>query len=372
PACVDLVGLNYYAANQWEHGSGRILAWHLRDPRRRPLSRLLPEVHARYGLPLTLSETSHVREGRGAWLRDVASQVAIARGAGVELAGTSLYPAGDRPDWQDPQHWHHRGLGDTDPERPDAPPTLARDYARADLHVRRQLDTPSAPLPQGTTTMERLLVFSHLRWDFVYQRPQHLLSRLAQRWDVLFFEEPVHEPGCTPWLEVMHPCIGVTVLRAHSPVPDPGFADAQFPVLSALLQAWLADTGTGTDGLAVWFYTPMALPLMQGLAPAMVVFDCMDQLGAFKDAPARLMDREKTLLEVADLVFTGGPSLQDAKAPHNPQVHCFPSSVDLQHFARGRAPASAPAGRPTLGFFGVLDERLDLVLLQALAQAHPE
>ena len=374
PACVDLVGLNYYAANQWEHGSGRILAWHLRDPRRRPLSRLLREVHARYGLPLTLSETSHVGEGRGAWLLDVASQVAIARESGVELEGICLYPAGDRPDWQDPHHWHHSGLWDTDPDRPDAPPTLARDYARAYLHVRRQLDTPSAPPPRATTTLKRLLVFSHLRWDFVYQRPQHLLSRLAQRWDVVFFEEPVHEAGCTPWLEEMHPCTGVTVLRAHSPVPDPGFADAQFPVLSALLQDWLAahDVAADGEGLAVWFYTPMALPLMQGLSPDIVVFDCMDELGAFKGAPARLVDRERTLLEVADLVFTGGPSLQDAKASRNPQVHCFPSSVDLEHFAQGRETGMRPQRPPTLGFFGVLDERLDLVLLHALAHAHPE
>lgn len=368
-ACVDLIGLNYYASNQWECDTGAVLAWHAADPRRRPLVRLLREVHARYGLPLTISETSHVGAGRAGWITYVARQVAIARECGIAVEGICLYPAGDRPDWQDPGHWHHSGLWDIDPARPGAPPALARDYAHAYLHARRQLD--ASALSQGNPTMERLLVFSHLRWDFVYQRPQHLLSRLAQRWEVLFFEEPVHDPDCTPWLEVMHPCIGVTVLRAHSPVPEPGFADAQFPVLSALLQEWLA--AHGGDDLAVWFYTPMALPLMQGLAPATVVFDCMDQLGAFKGAPARLVDREKTLLEVADLVFTGGPSLQDAKAPHNPQVHCFPSSVDLEHFARGRDPGARPPERPpTLGFFGVLDERLDLALLHALAQAHPE
>src|SRR5690606_34759447 len=145
-------------------------------------------------------------------------------------------------------------------------------------------------------------------------------------------------------------------------------------VLSTLLQDWLAahDVAADGEGLAVWFYTPMALPLMQGLSPDIVVFDCMDELGAFKGAPARLVDRERTLLEVADLVFTGGPSLQDAKASRNPQVHCFPSSVDLEHFAQGRETGMRPQRPPTLGFFGVLDERLDLVLLHALAHAHPE
>ncbi|MET0256084.1 MAG: FAD-dependent oxidoreductase, partial [Luteibacter sp.] len=120
---------------------------------------------------------------------------------------------------------------------------------------------------------------------------------------------------------------------------------------------------------------PMALPLLQGLKPVSIVFDCMDELSAFRNAPARLVDRERTLLDVADLVFTGGPSLQDAKAAkasHAAQVHCFPSSVDVAHFAQGRArperPSSAPA---TLGFFGVIDERLDLELIGALAAAHP-
>src|SRR5690606_6572472 len=156
PAYVDLIGLNYYASNQWELDSGRILAWHQADPRRRPLSRLLRQVHARYGLPLTLSETSHVGAGRGAWLAEVSRQAAIARESGIDLEGICLYPAGDRPDWQDPDHWHHSGLWDTDPARPEAPPTLARDYARAYLQARRQLDAPFLP-PQGIPIMERLL-----------------------------------------------------------------------------------------------------------------------------------------------------------------------------------------------------------------------
>jgi len=372
-ACVDLVGINYYHGNQWEVGSRQSLAWHERHPRRASLTHLLREVHERYGLPLTVSETSHVGQGRAQWLGEVAQQVRWACEAGVDIEGICLYPIVDRPDWEEPNHWHRSGLWDIDPEHPLRPPILARDYARAYADARRLLAVPIPSSCPGIAHMRQLLVFSHLRWDFVYQRPQHLLSRLGQRWNVVFFEEPVHDTERAPWLEVSHPCMGVTVLRPHTQVADPGFADAQFPVMRELLQAWLSEHGE--RDMAVWLYTPMALPLIQGLTPLAVFYDCMDELGAFKNAPERLMDREKTLLDVADLVFTGGPSLQDAKSAGNTRVHCFPSSVDVAHFAQGRREAEAAAAADgadvRLGFFGVIDERLDLGLVEALGRAHP-
>lgn len=366
--CVDLIGINYYHSNQWEAGTRRPLFWHLDDPLRVPLSRLLRQVYERYGLPLTISETSHVGEGRAAWLQDIAAQIRIAALAGIAVEGICLYPVVDRPDWEDVTRWHQSGLWDVDPDMPHPRPALVRDYAQAYASARRALGASITPFT-GDTTMQQLLVFSHLRWDFVYQRPQHLLSRFGQRWNVVVVEEPVHEPEREPWLEVLTPCIGVTVLRAHTPIDAPGFADAQFPVLSALLHDWLDEHAE--PGLAVWLYTPMALPLVQGLEPGCIIYDCMDELGAFKNAPERLIDREKTLLDVADLVFTGGPSLQDAKASRSTHVHCFPSSVDAAHFAQGRSERTADAP-PRLGFFGVLDERLDLDLLDALALAHPQ
>jgi len=374
PALVDLVGVNYYHANQWEAETHQPLHWHHAHPRRRPLSRLLIEIHARYGKTLTLSETSHVGQGRAAWLSDVCTQVRYALQSGVALEGICLYPVVDRPDWEDHTHWHQSGLWDVDAEAPERPPKLARAYARAYRQARSIFANP-LPLTYGTSSMRQLLVFSHLRWDFVYQRPQHLLSRLAQRWDVMFFEEPVFEPGREAWLEIMHPCAGVTVLRPHTPIEESGYADSQFPLLRNLLQEHLE--GHAQPELAVWFYTPMALPLIQGLKPVSIIYDCMDQLGAFKDAPERLMARERTLLEVADLVFTGGPALQDAKADGLRPVHCFPSSVDVAHFAKGRRPASSrPTGsertRSTIGFFGVIDERLDLALLQTMAERHAD
>jgi protoporphyrinogen oxidase/glycosyltransferase involved in cell wall biosynthesis len=370
PGYVDLIGVNYYHGNQWEAGSQRPLDWHRADPQRVPFSRLLVKLQQRYGVPITLSETSHVGSGRAAWLSDIAQQVRYAADAGARLEGICLYPVVDRPDWESPLHWHQSGLWDVQPNLALKPLSLVRDYARAYLQARTSL-AHHIPLQPGRNGMQQLLVFSHLRWDFVYQRPQHVLSRLGQRWPIVFFEEPVHDPDREAWLEVLQPCIGVTVLRPHSPLADPGFADAQFPVLDALLHAWLAEHGE--PEMAVWLYTPMALPLLQSLQPVAIIYDCMDQLGAFKDAPERLMDRERTLLDIAGVVFTGGPSLYDAKQPHNPNVVCFPSSVDVAHFAqarRERDPA-ARAAAPRLGFFGVLDERLDLPLLDALATAHP-
>ncbi|MEO7496254.1 MAG: NAD(P)-binding protein, partial [Massilia sp.] len=127
----------------------------------------------------------------------------------------------------------------------------------------------------------------------------------------------------------------------------------------------------------VWFYTPMALPLLQQLQPALVVYDCMDELAAFKNPPKQLLQRETALLNLADLVFAGGPSLYEAKRDRHPNVHCFPSSVDVGHFSQALArdtshPAQAAIARPRLGFYGVIDERFDTGLIAAMADAHPD
>ncbi|MFN7993782.1 MAG: FAD-dependent oxidoreductase [Bryobacteraceae bacterium] len=126
----------------------------------------------------------------------------------------------------------------------------------------------------------------------------------------------------------------------------------------------------------LWFYTPMALPLAQELRPAAVVYDCMDELSAFLNAPPELLRHEAHLLQLADVVFTGGPSLYQAKKDRHPNVYCFPSSVDAKHFASAievsEAADQAVLPHPRLGFYGVIDERMDLRLLAAMADAHPE
>ncbi len=225
--------------------------------------------------------------------------------------------------------------------------------------------------------MNHLVVFSHLRWDFVYQRPQHVLSRLAQRcgFEVIFLEEPV--PGAPhASLESVHPAPGVRVLRPHLTGHAHGFHDDHTPVLRELLGKYLQ--AHGIDDYWLWFYTPMAMPMAAELAPSGIIYDCMDELSAFKDAPRQLLQRENALLHEADLVFTGGRSLYQAKRERNERVHCFPSSVDAAHFSRARRdpaaphvdpPAQAGIGRPRLGFFGVVDERIDLGLLASLAHA---
>ncbi len=224
-----------------------------------------------------------------------------------------------------------------------------------------------------------LVVLSHLRWDFVYQRPQHVLSRLAATRPVVVVEEPVHDPHAAPHLEAIDAAPGVTVLRPHTPVDEPGFSDAQLDAVAPLVRRWAVETEVlgACDG---WVYTPLATPLLDAFEPRAVVYDCMDELSAFDHAPAGLLAREQDLLDRADLVFTGGPSLYRAKKDRHDAVYCFPSSVDAAHFGQARPDAPAldePAdqrelGHPRLGFFGVIDERLDPDAVALLAESHPE
>ncbi len=220
--------------------------------------------------------------------------------------------------------------------------------------------------------MPTILVFSHLRWDFVYQRPQHLLTRLAEHYKICFFEEPSFRPG-QGGLECSTPHPNITVCKPHTPVEMPGFHDDHLPYLKKMVRELVRD---GEETI-VWFYTPMALPLLQELPASLVVYDCMDELAAFKNPPRQLLQRENSLLKRAEIVFTGGPSLYNAKKDRHPNVHCFPSSVDVQHFAQALDRANAhPAHRdipgPRLGFYGVIDERFDTELIGKLAQAHPQ
>ena len=227
--------------------------------------------------------------------------------------------------------------------------------------------------------MPHLIVFSHLRWEFVFQRPQHLLSRLARHFHVVFVEEPMHTSG-PAYLERTTPCKGVEVLRAHTPVEHWGFHDDQLSALQPMISGYLADNLI--DDYIVWFYTPMALPLLGDLSPRAIVYDCMDELSAFRNAPRQMRQRETALLKSADLVVTGGPRLYEAKRAANPNVLCLPSAVDAEHYSARRATADAAAmaradalqgsiAVPRLGFFGVIDERIDLDLVARVADADP-
>jgi UDP-galactopyranose mutase len=220
-----------------------------------------------------------------------------------------------------------------------------------------------------------IVTFSHLRWNFVYQRPQHLLSRMAQRREVFFIEEPLIDTSAPGHLVQSNPAENITVICPHTPITSSGFDDAQAATLKELLAPLFFRLLP--DEYDVWMYTPMALPFLQELKPRVVIFDCMDNLAGFLNAPADIEAKESRLFEIADLVFTGGPSLYEAKKDRHPNIHCFPSSVDREHFERGVAEQQEPADQvplrhPRLGYFGVIDERIDLKILDTLAESHPE
>lgn len=447
PDWLDLVGVNHYHSGQWELGTGRRLSWAGGDPRRRAFAHQLAEVWQRYRRPVLLSETSHVGEGRAAWLMHIADELARAQAEGVPIAGCCLYPLVDRPDWGDLGRWHRSGVFDVMPPSPNGlpapgrPPPWQRLAQPAYLAALRrcQVRLPSRPLanrpplhqadqaaaehagplprsaahvhpllhpplsvsfhpsslspiamhtPTSTTaaTLPTLLVFCHLRWGFVYQRPQQLMSRLAQHYRVLFVEEPAppasgEAAGDTPRLEIARPAPGVEVLTPHTGIDAPGFHDDHLPLLSPLLAEHLRSEGV-TETL-VWFYTPMALPLLSVVRATAVVYDCMDELSAFHGAPLQLRQREAALMQRADLVLTGGPSLYEARRTLHANVHCLPSAVDAAHFSPERLlPGSREARAcdalhagidgPRLGFYGVIDERFDVALLAALVDARPD
>ena len=199
------------------------------------------------------------------------------------------------------------------------------------------------------------------------------MSRFARDRRVIYWEEPEAAlPDCEPALGI-RVCAesGVTVITPS--LPEGLDQEERRIALKALLDGFVA----GEPGPFIrWYYTPMMLPISRHLDTACTVYDCMDELANFRFAPRELMALERELLSIADVVFTGGYSLYEAKRDRHHNVHPFPSSVDRAHFARARAIVAQPKDqaslpRPRLGFYGVVDERMDLALLAALADAHP-
>ncbi|MGI4732826.1 MAG: UDP-galactopyranose mutase [Janthinobacterium lividum] len=230
-------------------------------------------------------------------------------------------------------------------------------------------DAPAAP---------PLICFSHLRWDFVTQRPQHLMRRFAQERRVFFWEEHIPCDHHLPFLE-QHPFVDDNVVALRPRVPhwwSPQEVEAGLRgLLDLLIDTAVAPARAGDPLL--WFYTPMMIGFAGHLAASAVVYDCMDELSAFRFADPALLALETRLLARADVVFTGGHSLYEAKAGRHPDVHAFPSAVDGAHFATARGSLPVPADQapipgPRLGFFGVIDERIDLALIDAVAAARPD
>jgi glycosyltransferase involved in cell wall biosynthesis len=220
---------------------------------------------------------------------------------------------------------------------------------------------------------KNLICFSHLRWDFVFQRPQHLLTRFSANANVFYFEEPIFDAKEDAYLHLSARSNSLTVIVPHLKAGlNPNEVHAK---LTSLLDKFFhkADFQEWT----FWYYTPMALSFTDKYKPKLIIYDCMDELAAFKFAPEELIGFERRLLAKADLVFTGGHSLYESKKQQHSNIHPFPSSIDKQHFAQSRNVKTQPADQkdivgPKLGFYGVIDERFDIELIGNMASLRPE
>jgi glycosyltransferase involved in cell wall biosynthesis len=230
----------------------------------------------------------------------------------------------------------------------------------------------SKPNKSQATLPQHLICFSHLRWDFVFQRPQHLLSRLSDTFNVFFIEEPVFDAQ-TPHFSLAERDGNITVVVPHLP-DGTNNADA-IAMQRALVNEFLETQDI--QQYAAWYYTPMALQFSGHLNPAITIYDCMDELSAFKFAPAELKVLEAELMRKADVVFTGGHSLYESKKTSHNNIHPFPSSVDKKHFGKARNITASPGDQsriaaPRIGFFGVIDERFDIGMIEDVARQRPE
>jgi UDP-galactopyranose mutase len=243
--------------------------------------------------------------------------------------------------------------------------------------------TPAADhdkTPARSRGLPALIVFSALRWNFDTRRPQHLLTRLAKHYRVIVVEEPV-TTYADAYLANSAPSPGVELLVPHTRVDAAGFHDDQLPVLRALLADFIREQGIVQP--IAWLYTPMALPLAQSLVPRCVIVDVMEDFAAARHAGAASCQREDALMQRADVVLAAGPSLYQARRALNSNVHCIPNAVDPEHFAPAALAGTTIAAvsarsihaaipNPRLGFFGVIDERIDFDLLARVADLRPD
>lgn len=234
----------------------------------------------------------------------------------------------------------------------------------------KEVDLNSIDLLGDGRRPRDFVCFSHLRWGFVHQRPQHLMTRFAREYRLFFVEEPVGTEEAGPSIDTHDTGVGVTIVVPRIPQGlDP--EATQRDLLAGFFAA------QGIERPILWYYTPMSLAFTDHLPAAAVVYDCMDELSAFRGAPPQLIERERDLMRRADMVFTGGVSLYEAKRSLHGSVHAFPSSVDVAHFAQARGAVDEPEDQaalpgPRLGFFGVIDERFDIDLLGAVARMRPD
>ncbi len=217
-----------------------------------------------------------------------------------------------------------------------------------------------------------LVCFSHLRWGFVFQRPNHLLIRFSKHQRVFFIEEPVfHDQPDRIQIENYNENLFVITPLIQHNLDENEVVSRQRKLLAMLFEKM------NIDRFFSWYYTPMALPFTDELEPEFVVYDCMDELSAFKFAPPQLGILEKELFKKADIVFTGGNSIYESKKNAHHNIFSVPSSIDKAHFGAARTINKDPEDQkniphPRFGFFGVVDERFDIELLDGVAKQKPD
>jgi glycosyltransferase involved in cell wall biosynthesis len=217
-----------------------------------------------------------------------------------------------------------------------------------------------------------IVCFSHLRWNFVYQRPQHLLSRFRKYHRVFVIEEPVYDAPSRFNEIYQDPKSSVWIVVPHLPhsAKDDEVLEAQRSLLDLFMDSM------NIKQYLLWYYSPMALGFSDHLQPEIIVYDCMDELSAFRFAPPALKYYESLLLDIAHIVFTGGHHLFEAKAHLHNNIHPFPSSIDKEHFMKAREISEGPFDQqfiphPRIGYYGVVDERFDIPLLNEMASKRP-
>jgi len=216
-----------------------------------------------------------------------------------------------------------------------------------------------------------IICFSHLRWNLVYQRPHHLMTRFAELSRVFFIEEPRFNSDTDHYELVQRGNVTVVTPMLAGVSNDDSTPSRIRDILEDLFHA------ESISKYIFWYYTPMALKFSMDFKPVLVIYDCMDELAAFKFAPAELTELEKELFKRADLVFTGGYSLYEHKKQLHHNIYPLPSSIDKEHFALAKKPMADRDDQrgiphPRFGFFGVIDERFDIDLIYQVAVQKPD
>lgn len=241
-------------------------------------------------------------------------------------------------------------------------------YSLKDAITIKIVPEATAPVPK----IKNIICFSHLRWDFVFQRPQHLLSRWAKEIDVYYLEEPIFGDIRENLFNTHQTKEGVTVITPHVKQGTPEREVNKF--LEEALAKFI--NKKHISNYMFWYITPMAMPFSQRLNPLVVVYDCMDELSCFKGAHPDILTNEASLMKFADIVFTGGHHLYEHKKKKHNNIHPFPSSIDQAHFESGIGSADpedqSHIPHPRVGFFGVIDERFDISLIDGLAKSMPD